>query len=50
MRHLPKVEYTEADQRSDTSFLVGTSFGRASERSRIVAILEKEGITVPQEV
>lgn len=37
MRHLPKTEYTEADQRSDTSFLVGCSYGRESAKATILA-------------
>lgn len=39
MKHLPK-EYTEADQRSDTSFLVGVAFGRAQSASLREAIQE----------
>lgn len=27
MRHLPETEYTEADQRADRAFLVGTKYG-----------------------
>lgn len=37
MRHLPRTEYTEPDQRADTNFLVGASFGRDQERERIAA-------------
>lgn len=28
MRHLPKTEYTETDQRADTNFLIGARYGR----------------------
>lgn len=41
MKHLPH-EYTDADQRSDTSFLVGVSYGRETERTKMLhAALEK---------
>jgi hypothetical protein len=50
MKHLPKVEYTEADQRSDTSFLVGSRFGKETERARILAVLNSAGIEVSEDV
>lgn len=31
--------YTQADQRSDTSFLVGADYGRQSERARLATLL-----------
>lgn len=36
MRHLPRTEYTEADQRADTNFLIGARFGRDQERQRVL--------------
>jgi hypothetical protein len=50
MKHLPKAEYTAEDQRSDTSFLVGSRFGKETERARILDVLRSEGVQVPEDI
>ena len=35
-------EYTAADQRADTAFLVGVAHGRESERERIAQAIETD--------
>lgn len=37
MKHLPEVEYTEDDERSDTAWLCGVSYGREVERKAMLA-------------